>query len=254
MSSSSPNPTNEAASSALPAAVQQAFSILSTYDRGASRGALLPIDETVAQSKTNERARKELETLLVAVLRSGSEIAKDFACVKLTTIGTEASIPALTALLDHPKLAASARTALEAIPSDRASRGLREALGKLDGLAKVGVIVSLGARRDAGSTRALAGLLRSQDAQVQSAAAAALGELGSTRAAKALRAFLPKAPPQVGQQLGDACLVCAGRLTAENHKTEAAALYSAMGTSNLPPHILGAAKRGLAACAPNATA
>jgi HEAT repeat protein len=250
MSSSHQQSKETGAASTLPAAVQEAFAALSKYDRGSSRATLLPIDQAVTQSKTDERARKELEQRLIAVLSCGSESARDYACVKLATIGTEASVPALASLLSDVRLATDARTALQAIPSAEASKALRDALKRLDGPAKIGAILSLGARRDAGSTRALTALLRDPDVQVQSAAAAALGEIGTSKAAKALRAFIAKMPEGIRQPVGDACLVCAEHLSRENHTTDAAGLYSALGRASFPRHILDAAKRGLADCQP----
>ncbi len=248
MSSSTSLSKRQAANDSLPASVQEAFTALSSYDRGSPRAALLPIDDAVAQSKTSQRAREELEHRLIAALSCGSEVAREYACVKLATIGGEASIPGLSALLAHPRLATCARTALEGIPSAQASKALRYALSKLEGLAKIGVIISLGVRRDPDAARALTALLRNPDPVVQSAAAAALGEIGTDKSAKALRAFLPKASQPIRQQVGDACLVCAERLLGQNRRSDAASLYSALADSSPPRHILEAAKRGLAGC------
>ena len=67
-----------------------------------------------------------------------------------------------------------------------AAQALRDALPKLDGALKIGVIGSLGVRRDAASVPALAALLGDADAAIAAAAACALGDIGTPDAAKAL--------------------------------------------------------------------
>ena len=88
-----------------------------------------------------------------------SRAAKDFACRTLTVIGTAASVPALAALLADAELSHMARYALERIPAPEAAAALRDALPKLSGKLKIGVIGSLGVRRDEASVPALAALL-----------------------------------------------------------------------------------------------
>ena len=58
-------------------------------------------------------------------------------------------MPALAALLGDEKLAHMARYALEPIPDPAVDAALRDALGKLKGRPLVGVIGSIGVRRDA---------------------------------------------------------------------------------------------------------
>ena len=67
------------------------------------------------------------------------------------SIGTAESVPALAALLPDKDLSHMARYALERIPAPEAGAALRDALPKLSGALKVGVIGSLGVRRDAAS-------------------------------------------------------------------------------------------------------
>jgi HEAT repeat protein len=230
----------------LSAEVEQAFSALSKYDRGSSRAVLLALDQAVANCAGNESTRKELERRMIAVLSCGSEVARDYACVKLALIGAEASVPPLANLLQDPKLATAARTALEGIPSDTATRVLQGKLSKLENSAKVGAVTSLGVRCDSRSTRVLVAQLRDTDPQVQSAAAAALGELGSTGAAKALKAFLTLAPAALRQPVADAMLRCATRLSRTGRVSDAQALYTTLLNSVLPRYIVDAANRGLA--------
>ena len=87
-----------------------------------------------------------------------------------------------------------ARYGLEPIPDQAVDDALRAALGKLKGRLLVGVIGSIGVRRDAKALDALEKLLGDGDGEVAQAAARALGSLGSPAAAKALETTLAKAP------------------------------------------------------------
>jgi hypothetical protein len=229
-----------------PTALDQAFNALRTYGEGSSRAALLPIDEAVVTCLEDGAARKPLERKLVAALKAGgSAVAREYLCSKLALVGTESCTPSLAALLADPPLATAARNALEAIPHSAAARALRDSLPKLDGSQKVGVVNSLGARRDAGSVRALSRLLRKADPQLAGAAAAALGDIGSTKAAKALRLFAPQAPEAVRPRLADAMLVCAERLRESGRNLEARAICQMLDTPAQPRHVRQAAARAL---------
>jgi ubiquinone biosynthesis protein UbiJ len=122
---------------------------------------------------------------------------------------------------------------------------LRDNLSKVEGLQKVGVINSLGARRDADSVRALTALLKQADMRIAGAAAAALGDIATSQAAKALREFLPKAPVALSQKIADAMLTCAERLLSADKREDAKSLCQLLAASTQPRYIQQAAVRGL---------
>ena len=232
------------------AAVDKAFEALKTYDWGTDRKTLSPIDEAVVATRGDAAARKDLETRLVAVLTSGaSRSAKDYVCRTLKTIGTAESVPALAALLPGKDLSHMARYALERIPAPEAAAAMRDALPKLSGTLKVGVIGSLGVRRDAASVAALAGLLGDADKSIASEAAHALGTIGNLEAGKTLGEWAKKAPEGVKPAVVDACLVCAEQLLADGKKAEAIVLYKSLSGEDQPKHVRLAARRGLLAAA-----
>ena len=111
----------------------------------------------------------------------------------MSLIGSADAVPALAELLTNSELSQMGRYALERIPDAAASAALREALPKAEGVLKVGVINSLGVRRDADSTPLLVALLDNSDQQIAAAAIAALGAIGSADAAKALSDVQKKA-------------------------------------------------------------
>lgn len=206
----------------------------------------MPIDEAVLAVLDDKAARNELERKLVTALKSGgSAVVREFLCAKLTLIGSEFSVPALAPLLNAPEFATAARNALEAIPGRQAAKALRNSLSNIEGLQKIGVIHSLGARRDADSVRTLTGLLKHADAGIAGAAAAALGDIATSNAAKALRDFQRKSAESLGQKVADAMLTCAERLLATGKQTEAQKLYQLLDTTTQPKHIQHAAARGL---------
>ena len=169
------------------AAVNKAFEALKTYDWGKDYSVLKPIDDAVVATHGDAAARKNLETRLAAVLKTNvSRDAKDYVCRKLMVIGSAESVPTLAGLLPNKGLSHMARYALERIPAPEAAQALRDALPRLRGALKVGVIGSLGVRRDAASVPALVALLGDADKAVARAAAYALGDIGSLEAAKAL--------------------------------------------------------------------
>jgi HEAT repeat protein len=229
--------------------LDQAFDALKTYDWGTDPKVLKPIDDAVVSTHGDAAARKELEKRLAAVLTTEvSRDAKDCVCRRLMTIGTAESVPALAALLPEKDHSHMARYALERIPAPEAAGALRDALPKVSPELKIGVISSLGARKDAGSVEALSALLADADAAVAAAAACALGSIRTAEAAKALSAAKP-ATDAAKQAANDASLACAEGLLAGGKKAEALAIYKGLASQELPKHVKLAATRGMLACA-----
>jgi hypothetical protein len=223
------------------AAVDKAFEALKTFAWGVDRNVLKPIDEAVPATHGDAAARTALENRLVAVLNSNvPPAAKDFVCRKLMVIGTAASVPALAALLPDRDLSHMARYALERIAAPEAAGALRNAIPGLSDNLLSGVLGSLGVRRDAASIAAIADQLGATDVAVSAAAAAALGDIGTTEAAQALA----KAPHPVKPIVADARLNCAERLLADGKKSEAKAVYEGLIADKPPKQYYLAAVSG----------
>lgn len=230
--------------------LDDALAAVKTYDWGDDRGALAPIDEAVRASHDDPAARKNLEKRLAELLSTDApRAAKSFVCRKLSLIGTADSVPALAPLVTDKELSHMARYALERMPCPEAAKALRDSLSKTKGLVKVGVINSLGARRDQQSTEVLTALLADSDEKVARAACAALGAIGTPEAAKALGDFQAKAPEPIRLAAADAYLRCAESLLAAGKKLEAMTIYKTLSTSDQPKHVRLAATRGLLAAA-----
>jgi len=189
-------------------------------------------------------AEGEQEALL-AVLRA--DLKKKFdACRRLGLIGDREAIPTLAALLGDEKLAHMARYALEPIPEGAVDEALRDALGRVKGRQLVGVIGSIGARRDAAAVGALAPFLGDGDPEVAATAARSLGKIGTDQAAGALKEKLGIQPLVVRLAVADGCLGCAEKALAAGRKAEATALYGAVAKADLPKYIRAAAEAAAA--------
>jgi len=184
---------------------------------------------------------------LVAVLRSNAPAEKKVdACRRLAVVGTDRAVAALAKLLPDKKLSHMARYAMEPIPGAAVDDAFRAALGKLTGRLRIGVINSIGVRRDGKAVAALIGLLKGPDADTTAAAAAALGKIGGNDAAAALARARKTARPAGRLALADAYLQCAERLTAAGEKAKAGGIYKELFAPGEPVHVRRAALVGLA--------
>jgi HEAT repeat protein len=232
------------------AAVDQAFETLKTYDWGADRETLKPIDEAIIATHGDTAAREALEKSLVDALAGGiSRSAQDYVCRRLRVVGTARSIKALAALLPAEETSHIARYALERIPDEKAVEAMRDALPKVGSKLKPGIIGSLGKRRDQKSIGAISKLLGDSDIQVARAAAQSLGLIGTPAAAKELSKFAKKAPTNMKIPVADARLICAEQLLADGEKSEAVALYKELTGDDQPTHVKVAAMKGMLAAA-----
>ena len=128
------------------------------------------------------------------------------------------------------------------------SQALRDALPKLSGNLKIGVISSIGGRRDSAAVAALSGLLADNDPAVARAAAIALGAIGNVEAVKALQSVTPAAT-ETKQAVIDAQLTCAEALLADNKTADAQIIYKSLVGHQQAKLVRLAATRGLLACA-----
>jgi HEAT repeat protein len=191
-------------------------------------------------------AAQQDEAKLIAVLQSPDASQKDKidACRQLAIIGGQDSLAPLAALLGDEELSHMARYALEPNPNPAVDQALREALTKVKGGPLVGVIGSVGVRRDAQAVPALARFLRDPDAVVARAAARALGSIGNEPAATALQDALAGAAADNRLDTCEGLLRCAERLAAGGQEREAIAIYDRLRKLDAPHQVRGGALRG----------
>jgi len=202
---------------------------------------------SLAGSATGQRpaGRSDKEREQLAILRgTGAEADKALACKMLAIHGSADAVNDLATLLANERLSSWARIALEAIPDPAAGEALRRAAGTLGGLPLIGVIHSLGVRRDAAAVPMLSTKLADGDAAVASAAAHALGLVGDGPATAALRAALPRAQGAVRSAVAEALVRCAERSLAGGNNTEAIAIYDEVRAADVPAQRKIEATRG----------
>jgi HEAT repeat protein len=174
------------------------------------------------------------EEVLIEVLRTGQPAEKAITCKKLAIYGTAASVPELAKLLPDPELSSWSRIALEAIPGPAADEALRKASETVEGRQLVGVLNSIGVRRDAGAVEQLAKRLTDANADVAAAAAVALGQLGNEPATALLRKSLAAGPIPVRSAVAEGCILCAEKQLAAGNAADAAAIYDEVRAADVP--------------------
>lgn len=225
-----------------------AFEALKTFDWGVDLAALAPIEDAVIAAHGQADAGQDLENRLIVALKQDlSRDAQDYVCRKLAVVGTAAAVPNLATLLGNQDRSHMARYALERIAAPEAGKALRDALGTVNGNLKIGVIGSLGARRDRASIARLAKLLHDKNPAVARAAALSLGAIGVAESAAALQAALQAGVAET-QAVIDGLLHCAESLLSQNQQTDALSIYKSL--SGAQDRLVRlAATRGLLACA-----
>lgn len=219
---------------------------VSAYDWGQNGASLLLIDAEIRKVAGHPEHVAKLEAALLEILQSKTSLAaKRAVCKRLGLIGGQRSVPVLAAMLAHPDTSDMARYSLERIPSPAVDAALRTALPRTAGNVRVGIIHSIGNRKDAQTVAALGDLLRDSDEAVACAAAWALGRVGGAEAIRRLAAHRNSASGRLRLEILDAYLVCARRLASEGRSAEARAMFGELNTEGLPAQIRRAAKIGL---------
>lgn len=176
---------------------------------------------------------------LIALLKNPGSTAfqKMKACQRLAVVGTEEAVPALAPMLADEQMAHYARFALEPIPGPSVDAALRDAAGKLTGVLLVGVINSIGERKDGAAVDVLAKLMVDADSEVALAAVASLGRISGPQAAKVLQDALGKTKGDMRAAVAAAGLVCAEGLLAQGMREQALDLFSVLSARDMPKSV-----------------
>jgi len=207
-----------------------------------------PPPKPPAQFQENEIATLDAAALIAIVKDSGaSEFRKSKACVRLGELGAKEAVPVLAALLGDEHMNVYARYGMEPIADPSVDTAFRAALPKLKGNLLIGVVNSIGKRRDAGAIPVLAKMLLqgSSDVELARAAASALGSIGTPASVKELQSAMPKTSGTLRIAVADACLVSAERMLADGKREQALALYTALTATDVPKPARLAAMNGI---------
>jgi len=217
-----------------------------TYDWGQSRLALTEVSELIKKAQGDKSQLAKIENDLLMVLKSDATRAgKQFVCRELSIIGTEQSVPTLAKMLADEETSDMARYALERIPGSAVDEALRRSLRGAGGNARIGIINSLGQRRDKGAVRILSRILGRSNQDAAIAAAAALGQIANSLAADALGEAKNKAEGKLLSVVLDAYLKCADQMVADGNKIKAIGIYKELQKESMPKPIRTAALTGM---------
>ncbi len=228
------------------AKLQELLENVKKYDWGQSRLALTEVSEIIKKAHSSSTELRQIEKALLEVLTSDTTRAgKQFVCRELSIIGTGQSVSVLGNMLVDTETSDMARYALERIPGSAVDEALRSALRRANGKPKIGIINSLGQRRDKRAVRALSRMVTGSDKAVAMAAAAALGQIADTRATEALKGAQDKVSGKLQMVVLDSYLKCADQLVADGNKIKALVIYKALQKSDMPKPIRTAALTGM---------
>jgi HEAT repeat protein len=185
------------------------------------------------------------EKRLLAVLQSDAPAAqKAISCKELAVYGSSNAVPELAKLLLNPQLSSWARIALEVIPGEQSNAALRTAAEEMQGQLLVGVINSIGVRRDAKAVPILIARLKDSDFEVASAAAVALGRIADDDATETLQTALRTVPGKLRSSVAEACVLCAEARLLSGRQKEAAEIYDQVRSAEVPLQRIVEATRG----------
>jgi len=159
------------------------------------------------------------------------------ACQQLAIVGSRDAVGPLAALLDDEQLSHYGRFGLEPIEDPAVDDALRAAMGRLEGKLLVGVVNSIGVRRDVKAVGELQKLVRNPEKGVASAALMSLGMIATGDAIDTICEALKGDSAGLRIAAADAALKGVGRLVDMNKHTEAEKLLDVIRRSDVPGHI-----------------
>jgi len=228
------------------ARVDEILKEIVTYEFGDSRERFTELNDIIIESYGMDDFRAQVAQKLAGLLSSDATLAfKQYACRQLFVIGTAEQVPAIAPLLLDADTSDMARYALERMPGPEVCEALVNALGKADGMIKVGIINTLGERGNKKVIPEFAALAAGPDPAVAAAALAALGKIGGPEAAKALAQAKDKVPADLFPAAADAYLLCGDGLLSGGDVAGAVAIYDEMFKVSEPERVKLAAFEGL---------
>ena len=196
-----------APASALAQAGADPYQAIVTREFGTASEELTAVEKEI--SKAAPEQFPQIEAKLIAVLEApGATVpGKQFACQMLRIVGSGKCVPAVARLLTDEKLSHVARQVFLGMVDPAAEEALRKALGHTQGNLRIGIINTIGDRKDRASLKAVSALVTGQDEATARAALNAIGKISGAPAAEALDEA--KVPDALKAVWGDAYLRCA---------------------------------------------
>jgi len=216
------------------------------YEYGKDRTALSQMDSLIQSALRSPGQTKAVEKSLIRFLESEStQAGKQFACQKLSVVGTDVCVPVLSRLLKNENTFDMALFALERNSSSRAGAAMRKQLANAAGNQKIGLIHALGHRKDEKSVGEITPLASDRNADIARAAVVALGDIAIPKATSALWSMLPAAETSLKVQILHSLLRCADGARIKGRTAEASSIQESLMGSQYPATIRRAAFGGM---------
>lgn len=185
------------------------------------------------------------EPELISILQSdGASADKAMACKRLAIYGSEKCVTDVGKLLRDDQLSSWARITLEAIPGKASSQVLRDAALSVKGRLLIGVLNSIGVRRDVDSVEVLTKYVTDSDEGVASAAAVALGRIGNEPSTEVLKKSMAKVGDEVRSAVAEGLVLSAEASMLQGKLDYAMEIYDSVRSAKVPQQRIVEATRG----------
>ncbi len=219
---------------------------IADYQYGDNQRSKYQLTDIVRRFSGISEGRRVLEKEFLKVL--GNDISgagRDFLLRQLGIIGSSESVELLANMLKAPEVCQMARHAMETIPGSEADEALRKQLEESeDDIVSIGIIGTLGHRRDAGSVEQLAQIIDEKNEHLAIAAANALGSIASSDAEDALARLQGNVEGRVLNELLHARLSCAADFVQDQKVSRAMGVYEQLLGESMPVQVQVGALQG----------
>lgn len=229
------------------AQLDQAFAGLKAYQPGGAKDALNTVEKYVDEATGRYKIRVDAEARLVDVLKANgvSAAAKEFAGNQLYRLCDEDTIPAFRDLLKRSDAWDIARKGLEQINHPKAEDALIEGLENADGKVAIGIMESLGNRRDPKAANALRRWAKAGNIAETEAALTALGKIPGPEAMQELDWCRVNLTRPMRPAATQAYLQCGWSSMEHGDKDTAIAIFDALLIDFEPVEVKAEAMRGM---------
>jgi HEAT repeat protein len=190
-----------------------------SYQYGQNRETLTGTEQALRTA--DKQQRRQIEKRILNILKK-HETSSDFqrwAFRQLQSCGSEACLPVAADYLDQDSWM-QALDAIIAVPGEPSLRAMLQSLPNLPDDRRAAVIQSIGVRRDYAAAEVIVDYARNTTAFSAISAIEALGQIGTTDAAKILQTL--NVTPTLSSALIDAQLLCAEKLANTKKDTQTA--------------------------------
>ena len=174
---------------------ESAWAGIQTLKPGDDQAPALTMAWVVINALNDAQQRPVVAHKLAALLADPKTTVdgKIFICQQLFRIGTPAEVPLVAPLLMDARLCDASRLFLERVESPDAAEALRNALTKIEGRTRIGIVNSLSIKQDPAAVELIIKMTSDADPEMVRAAWRALGNFGSAPVAEFLIGQLKKA-------------------------------------------------------------